>query len=151
MPSRFLLCRVRDVSCALPLAQVEETMRPLPVEAINGMPPFVRGVAIVRGAPIPVVDAEALLFGSTGSQVTRFVTVKTGSRRVALSVGAVAGIVDVPAETVAAMPPLLKQARDDVVASVGALDQELLLVLSAAKIATDEVWALAVQRSGDTT
>lgn len=123
-------------------------MRPLPVEAISGMPAFVRGVAIVRGVPTPVVDAEALLFGNCESQAARFVTLKLGTRRIALAVGAVAGIVEIQADAVAAMPPLLQQAGDDVVTSIGALDAELLLVLSATKLATDEVWALADRHTG---
>jgi purine-binding chemotaxis protein CheW len=143
VPSRFLLCRVRDVTCALSLVHVEETMRPVAVEAISGMPPFVRGIAIVRGTPTPVVDAQMLLFGNSESPVTRFVTLKLGARRIALAVGAVAGIAEIAADAVATMPPLLKQAGDDVVASIGALDRELLLVLSAGRIVNDEVWALA--------
>jgi purine-binding chemotaxis protein CheW len=61
-----LLCRVRERLCALPLAHVVETMRPLPIEPLGGMPGFVQGIAIIRGAPVPVVDAGALL-GSAGA------------------------------------------------------------------------------------
>src|SRR6185436_6230529 len=50
-------CRVGGLLCALPLEHVEETMRPLAIEAIAGGPAFVRGLAVVRGAPIPAVDA----------------------------------------------------------------------------------------------
>jgi chemotaxis signal transduction protein len=75
------------------------------------------------------------------------VTVKAGSRRVALSVGAVLGIAEVPADAVEALPPLLRQAGDEVIASVGALDADLLLVLSATRVVTEEVWALA-ERQG---
>lgn len=123
-------------------------MRPLPTEPINGMPAYVRGVAIVRGTPIPVVDAELLLFGTAASPATRFVTLKAAERRVALSVGAVAGIVEVPPDVIEAMPPLLRLAGDDVIASIGALDEELLLVLSATRIASEEVWALAAHHAG---
>ena len=89
-PELSLLCRVGDLLCALPLEHVEETMRPMPVEAIAGLPSFVRGLAVVRGAPIPVVDAASLLSGDTSdaTRATRFVTVKTGSRRIALMVDA---------------------------------------------------------------
>jgi purine-binding chemotaxis protein CheW len=145
---RFLLCRVRDVMCALPLADVEETMRPLPVEPIAGVPPFVRGIAIVRGTPIPVVDAETLLLGGSQSPAIRFVTVRAGSRRVALAVGMVLGIADIPTESVDALPPLLQHAGDDVIASIGALDADLLFVLTSARIVTEDVWALAERQSG---
>jgi purine-binding chemotaxis protein CheW len=145
---RFLLCRVRDAVCALSLSDVEETMRPLPVEPMAGMPPFVRGIAIVRGTPIPVVDAAVLLFGESESDVTRFVTLKVGSRRVALRVGAVLEIAAIPGDAVNELPPLLQQAGDDVIAAVGALDADLLFVLAATKLVTDDVWTLADGQRG---
>lgn len=42
----FLLCRVRDIICALPLEHVEETMRPLVTEELAGVPPVIRGPAV---------------------------------------------------------------------------------------------------------
>ena len=46
--SASLICRVGDLLCAVPLALVGETMRPLPVEPLAGVPSYVRGVAIIR-------------------------------------------------------------------------------------------------------
>lgn len=139
-PQSLLLFRVRDTLCALPLAHVEETMRPLPVEPIAGVPSFVRGVAVVRGAPIPVVDAASLIRGEE-SAPTRFVTIKTGARRVALAVDAVVGIVAVSQASVDSLPPLLDQADGDAIAAIGTLDKELLLVLRHTRLLPDHLWA----------
>src|SRR5688572_15607941 len=57
----WLICRVSTRVCALPLDAVVETMRPLVVEPVAGAPGFVSGLSIVRGEPIPVVDAARLL------------------------------------------------------------------------------------------
>jgi purine-binding chemotaxis protein CheW len=140
--SSCLLCRMGGMLCALPLEHVEETMRPLPVEPLAGVPSFVRGVALVRGIPTPVVDA-ALLLGSAAShptQPTRFVTVKAGTRRVALAVGAVLGVVAIPSSLVDALPPLFEHAGLTAIDTIGVLDGELLLVLRHTRLVPDEAW-----------
>jgi len=50
--------------CALPLEEVEETMRPLPVAPVVAAPVFVRGVCLVRGTPAPVMSLAVLLGGA---------------------------------------------------------------------------------------
>jgi purine-binding chemotaxis protein CheW len=69
------------------------------------------------------------------------VTVKTGSRVVALAVDAVLGIRDVPTGSVDALPPLFQGIHLDVISAVGTLDSELLLVLRSARLVPEEVWA----------
>jgi purine-binding chemotaxis protein CheW len=140
-----LLCRVGGVLCAVPLHHVAETMRPLEVEPIAGVPSFVRGLAVIRGVPTPVVDAASLV-GGGASRATRFVTVRTGTRCVALAVESVVGIAQIPAASLAALPQLLEDAAD-VVAAVGTLDSELLLVLRASRLVPDRVWA-TIQADG---
>ena len=137
-----LVCRIDGVLCALPVEHVVETMRPLPVEPLAGAPAFVRGLSIIRGAPVPVVDAASLL-GSPDTQPTRFVMVKAGARRVALAVSDVIGVRALAPEKLQALPPLLREAAADIVTSIGALDDELLLVLRSARLVPDAVWTSA--------
>jgi purine-binding chemotaxis protein CheW len=124
----------------MPLAHVVETMRPLPVEAVTGAPHFVRGLAVIRGVPVPVVDAAQLL-GTQTNQADRFVTMTVGSRCVALAVDSVLGVRAIPADSLQAMPPLLQEAGADVVAAIGLLDAELLLVLNGGRLLSEDVWA----------
>jgi purine-binding chemotaxis protein CheW len=135
-----LLCRVERRLCALPLAQVEEIMRPLPVEPVAGAPAFVLGVAVVRGEAVPVVDVAALL-GAGGSHATRMVTMRVDGRRVALAVDAVLGVHAIEEKSLADLPPLLRVAGADAMSAVGQLDAELLVVLESARILPDGVWA----------
>ena len=121
-------------------------MRPLPIELLPGMPPFVVGLSIVRGTPIPVVDAGLLFATSaTGPDAARFVTIKVGSRRAALVVDAVIGVRDFDSASAHDLPPLLHDAQE-IVEAIGALDADLLLVLRSARIVPESVWsALDVQ------
>src|ERR1039458_3558579 len=90
----MLLCRVHGRRCALPLEHVVETMRPLPIGPLAGAPPGVSGLAVIRGAPVPVVDLSRLFSSDVGYievAPTRFVTVRVGQRVVALAVDRVEG------------------------------------------------------------
>lgn len=136
-----LICRVRARLCALPLQHVVEILRPLPVEPLAGAPPFVRGIAMLRGAPVPVVDAATLL-GENRGPAQRYVTLAIGQRRVALAVGEVLGVRAVPAQSVQALPPLLQEAAADIVTAIGRLDADLLLMLGGMRLLPDTLWAL---------
>lgn len=141
----YLLCRVLTRLCALPLEHVSETMRPLPVEPIAGVPLSVPGVAIIRGDPVPVVDL-ACLFAGTVSRPTRFVTVRAGARRVALAVDAVVGIRPIPAEALSGLPPLLDGDTGSI-AAIGTMDAHLLVMLQSARLVPESVWStLAANR-----
>jgi purine-binding chemotaxis protein CheW len=134
----MLLFRAGGLLCGLPLAHVVETMRPLAVEAQAGSPEFVLGVTVVRGQPAPVVDVAALL-GAEGPATTRFVALRVGGRPVVLAVDAVVDVRELPIGSMPAPPPLLQSAHHDVVAAMGSLDAELLLVLDEARLLPESV------------
>lgn len=125
--------------CALPLQHVIETMRPLPIEALAGVNRPVSGVAIIRGAAMPVVDLAWLLAGEE-SHPTRFVTVNADGRRVALAVDAVVDVRVIPTGSVNDLPPLLQDANADAIATIGTLDAELLMVLRTGRLLPETVW-----------
>jgi purine-binding chemotaxis protein CheW len=135
-----LICRVKSRLCALPVDRVAETMRPLPVEPVAGAPRFVRGVAIVRGEPVAVVDA-ALLLCDAEAQPARFVVVRAGVKRVALAVDSVVGIRALPPGSLRDCPPLLGEIAGEVVSAIGASDDQLLVVLQSARLVPESVWA----------
>jgi purine-binding chemotaxis protein CheW len=144
---RWLVCSEGTCCVALPAGQVIETMRPLRVEPMPEMPGFVLGVAVVRGAPVPVVDMGIFL-GGAGGTARRWVTVKAGDRTVALALEAVDGVRDLPENSFEAVPPLLRGAARDAVLAVGALDGQLLVVLEGARLLTAEQW-LALTADGN--
>jgi len=150
----FLLCRIGSAFGALAVKDVLETMRPLPIEPLAGTPPFVLGLAMIRGLPTPVIDAGRLLnplalaFSPTAPPPpSRFVSLKLGDRTVSLAVDAVLDVRSLAAGILAEMPPLLREAGEELVSAVGALDGQLLLVLEAARLVPESVWT-AIEASG---
>jgi len=140
--SSALIVTVGTRACAIPLQHVAETMRPLAIEPISGTPEFVRGVSMIRGAPIPVVDLE-MLFENAGHNAAygRFVTLKVGERRVALAVDRVVGLRKLDSAQIGELPPLLRDVGADLIESIGTSDAQLLIVLRATRLVPDAVWA----------
>jgi purine-binding chemotaxis protein CheW len=151
---RFLLCRIGSRIGALALKDVRETMRPLPIEPLLGMPPFVLGLAIIRGFPAPVVDASRLVGPATSPSSifspnsARFVSLKLGERTAALAVDAVLDVCSLSSDTLSMTPPLLQAGDAQRVSVIGALDTQLLLVLEAVRLIPDSVW-IAIKAQGD--
>jgi purine-binding chemotaxis protein CheW len=135
-----LLVRTGSRAAALPLENVAETMRPLPVEAVAGMPGCMRGLALIRGLPVPVIHLGSLLGAEEGATTTRLVTLRVGDRRVALEVDAVLGVRELDPALLQELPLLLRGASAGVVEAIGTLDAELLLVLKASRLVPAEVW-----------
>jgi purine-binding chemotaxis protein CheW len=138
--ARSVVCRVGARICALPVEVVIETMRPLPIEPVAGVPAFVVGLAIIRGQPVPVVDAARLL-GAVATEPTRFVTIRVRSRCIALAVDAVVGVRTIDAGALGQLPPLLAGVGRDVITAVGTLDAQLLLVLESTRVIPIDVWS----------
>lgn len=120
--------------CALPVRHVVEILRPLPVEAVRGAPDFVRGMALVRGAPAPVVDAARLLTGNAGGTIQRYVSLRADGSRVMLAVEAVLGVHTLDAATLEELPTLLSSLNASSVQRIGAYGQQLIFLLDAARL-----------------
>ena len=136
-----LLVRVPGALCAFPLAEVIETMRPLPIEPLAIQSEFIQGVACIRGAAVPVVQLTALFHGDGRCELpTRFVTLRVGQRCVALAVQSVVGIVDLSDQVFGNLPPLLKTVRTELIQNLGTLDAEFLVMLDTARLVPDSVW-----------
>lgn len=129
----WLACRVASHICALPLGDIVETMRPLPLEPFPRAPAFVAGLAIIRGAPTPVVDMRALL-GEPAASGGRFITVRVGERIAALAVDTVLGVHEVDAGRLANLPPLTRDIAGDAASAVASRDAQLMLFFQTTRI-----------------
>jgi purine-binding chemotaxis protein CheW len=116
-------------------------MRPLPVEPLSGTAPFIAGVSVIRGGPVPVVDLARLLGNGESDAQTRLVVVRVGERRAALAVGRVIGVRTLGSSAVGELPPLLGAASAEVIAAVGSLDAQLLVLLETSRLLPDSSWA----------
>jgi purine-binding chemotaxis protein CheW len=136
-----LLCRAGATWCALPLEFVIETMRALPITPLAGAPPWISGVSVIRGEPLPVVHAGVLL-GDTRSRPSRLVTLRAADHRFALAVDEVVGVRALPADVVHELMPLLQRVAPEVVDTIRLLDAELLFVLNAGRLVPGTVWQM---------
>jgi purine-binding chemotaxis protein CheW len=90
---------------------------------------------------VPVVDA-GLLLGGEEANASRFVSIRIGERTVALAVDAVLGVRAIADDDLRELPPLLGGASGDVIALLGQLDSEMLVVLEDARLVPDSVWVM---------
>jgi purine-binding chemotaxis protein CheW len=137
-----LVFRAGSLLCALRLDEVIEIMRPLAVRPLAGTPSYVRGVTIMRGVPTPVIDV-ARLVGGEQADADRFVAVRTERGPIALATGPVLGIRAAVTDAAAQHPALLGGASSRLVAGVGTIDAEPVLLLQSMRVLPDEVWAAA--------
>jgi purine-binding chemotaxis protein CheW len=140
-PTRWLLCSVGPGRCALPLDHVIEIMRLLPIERVAAAPPFILGLSIIRGQPMPVVHLGILL-GETAGEPARLISATIGGRPVALAVDAVSGVRSIDPTLLNDLPPLLRNAASDAVMAIGTLDAELLFLLQVGRLVPETVFVL---------
>src|SRR5262249_30238395 len=118
------------------VAHVAEVMRLLPIEPVAGTPPYLSGLCVIRGVPVPVVDV-GLLLGNETVRCERLMAIRAGKRTIALAVDSVLGTRDIAASSASELPPLLRDAAG-AIAAIGTIDAELALFLRAARIVPDE-------------
>jgi purine-binding chemotaxis protein CheW len=135
----WLLCRAGHHLYAVPLEHVIENMRALPIETVFGAPRYVRGLCMIRGAPVPVVD-PGLLLGEQPTKSQRLVTIRAGRRTIALAADVVLGIRAIEADLFKQLPPLLRDAAAETITAIGTLDAELLFLLHAARIIPQDLF-----------
>jgi purine-binding chemotaxis protein CheW len=135
---RLLVIRTGANLCAVPLDNVIEVMRALPVSPVTNGPGYVRGLSIVRGDAIAVVDV-GLLIGGTATDCRRLVTVRTGERVIALAASDVLGVQDLAADGLKELPPLLQRAGNEAIAAISAVDAQFLFLLQATRVIPPEL------------
>ena len=137
-----LVFRAGPLLCALRLDEVIETMRPLATHPLAGTPAFVSGICIMRGIPTLVIDVARLL-GGARAEISRFVAVRTERGPVAFATGDIHGVRPVSADSSLRHDALLGAAPARLVAAVGTIDAEPVLLLQSMRLVPDEVWAAA--------
>lgn len=139
-----LVVVARGQACALPLAHVVETMRPLPVDPVAGAPEYISGMSVVRGWATPVLDLAVLLGAAEGGDdeaaAARVVLMRDGARRFALTVGSVAGVHTLNLEGFQSLPELMRSADTQHIAGVGTEANQLMLLLAATRLIPDAIW-----------
>jgi purine-binding chemotaxis protein CheW len=133
---------------AIGLAAVTEVARPLPVRPLAGVPPFVRGICVLRGVPVPIIEVRLLLGGDAvaSGAAPRFVGVRTERHPVALAVDEVLGIRDVPMDLLYDLSSVFGPAG---CAGVGVVGEESLLFLTAARVVPETLWTVLEEAASE--
>ena len=131
----YLMVRVRERLCALPLEAGMEMMRPPVLHAAEGEVPGLLGMTVVRGELTAVLDLGVLLgFGAVAGG--RMVTLPVGGRCVGLVVDEVLGVREVePGSLEAIALPGGTEQR------MGRFDEEFARVVEAGGLVPEAVWA----------
>ncbi|MGH9017979.1 MAG: chemotaxis protein CheW, partial [Acidimicrobiales bacterium] len=110
---------------------------------LTDSPEFILGVAIIRGRPVPVIDAHVVLGGDPEAS-GRYVTLAIDGRLVALAVDEVLEVQEIDPMELDLLPPLLAGSTDgrDPITLLGELDAHVLAVLSAGRLLAsgDDGW-----------
>jgi purine-binding chemotaxis protein CheW len=114
------------------MEHVREVMRPCALDRLERAPAYVLGLGLIRGEMVPALDAAMLLSGSPAVG-TRFVVLRVGERRVALSVSEVLGVRALDEAELGELPPLVSSAAD-MVRAMAVLDGKLVEVLESARL-----------------
>jgi purine-binding chemotaxis protein CheW len=141
-PRSYLLVRCRSWLCAIPLSEVVETMRALPLQPVAGAPAFVRGLSLVRGEFLPVVELAALLVSEASEPARRLVVVRAAEHHLALAVDEVLRVISYELPDGAEVAPLLSQALPAQVAALASLDGAALVILQSTRLLSDAAWTL---------
>lgn len=137
----FLIVELESKCCAFSAGDVVETLPPLDTEPLPNMPPYVLGIAVIRGLPTPVVDLAWLLGDAKTQKARRYVSVRVeGDRIVALAVPTVPILREVDSDELTDLPALFGHADEERIASLGKLDEKLLLVLNKGALLPPEFW-----------
>lgn len=148
--SAYLLVQIAARTYGIELRHVVEVGPPLSIEPLSEAPSFVRGVARIRGEPTLVVCLASLLGDDPGS-IRRFVMLRLERGVVALAVADVLGVRSLAEVTLRALPSLAGGVNAERVEAVGHLDAALLVVLRAARLVPEDVFALLPTTQGATT
>jgi purine-binding chemotaxis protein CheW len=125
---------------ALALVHIIEAFRPLPIQTLQGLPPFVLGVSLVRGSATPVIDLNLLLGSAKAEKITRFVLLRVEPRPIALAVEKVVKICDLDTSHFRELPYMLHDSHTEAISMIGSMDQKLLLILQATRMIPQEIW-----------
>jgi purine-binding chemotaxis protein CheW len=132
----YVTFRVSDLLCGLNIVEVQEIKRIQTITTVHRAPQHVRGVVNMRGRIVTVIDIRrALGFATVERSPALVIIVHRGDDLIGLLVDDVDDIVHADPGHLAEPPPNLSAAEKELFCGVLKLDDTLVAVLDAHRIA----------------
>jgi purine-binding chemotaxis protein CheW len=138
---QIVVLNVKGQEFGIPIVNVQEIIRLVPVTKLPNSSQFVEGIINLRGKVIPIVDLRKR-FGSldpeTGEQC-RIVVVNPNEQVVGLIVDGVSEVLKIPVSNIDPPPAAVKEGAD-FITGIGKVGERLLILLDINRLfSTDEV------------
>ena len=127
--------RVGQETFGVPIASVQEILRPLPVTPVPGVPPHVEGVINLRGRIVSVVDLRKRCGAPAEShRRNRIVVAETEGRRIGLMVDSASEVLRIAENTIEPPASVFGEAEPGFVTGVAKLANRLVILVDLAKL-----------------
>jgi purine-binding chemotaxis protein CheW len=115
----------------LPISQVKEIIKPLPITRFPKSPPYVEGVIDLRGKILPIINLR-ILFGLQPLPITedsRFVDVQLGNLSIGIIVDSVSEVVRISRQQIEPAPPIVAGVEGKYLTGIARVEDRLILLL----------------------
>ena len=133
----FLIVSASEQRYALPLADIAEIMRPLPLQKIGASITGVLGVSRIRGNVVPVIGL-ANLISQAAPEPARFVSMRSRRRKFALAVDSVIGVYELETTNAQELPALVQAVPG--IQKAAELNHELVFYIEPIHLVPEAVW-----------
>lgn len=133
----FLIVSAAQQIYALPLSLVAEIMRPQPLRVLEPAIEGIAGMARIRGQALPVIHLGKLA-SNAQSEISRFVSMKSGARAFVLGVDSVLGIHNLDAARAQELPALMQV--NPGVRATGEFHRDLLFYVDPIHLVPARTW-----------
>lgn len=136
---------------AFEAVRVQEIIELTSITKVPHLPPFLKGVINLRGAIIPVIDLKVKFGMDCGEykKHTCIVVTKFSRGVMGVIVDAVSDVLHVSGEAVEATPSFGAKIKTDYIIGIGKVDGNLVIILDADKVLSDEEISVMVNELGN--
>jgi len=125
----FVIFRLGDEECGLPIEQVREIQTKGRLSRIPGAPPHVEGVMNLRGRVITVINLPELLGIDEKGKLERVIVVEIGGHTLGYLVHEVMEILRIPEEAIEPAEKIVLGSSVSLLAGIARLGERLILLL----------------------
>ncbi len=140
MLNKYVVALIGSRVCAFRIGEVSLAMRTPVTTALPATPPFVLGVAVVRGSLTVILDGHRLL-GENDEPGQRMLVLTSGGRNFGLTVDSISGVAEIEeSDPEKELVPLMPHITSEWIERLVKVDASFAAVLAAGRIVPEAVW-----------